>query len=315
MQCKYPQSFKDKGNALFPCGQCLSCRINHRRVWAHRIMLEASLWPHNAFLTLTYSDDKLPSNGVSVTEHQSFMRLLRAQWHRATGQTFRFYMCAEYGDKTFRPHYHYALFNFPSCKGSGAVYVNRKYVPCRCEICSFVTRVWNKGHIFIGRLEQESAQYIAGYVTKKMTKSDDPRLSVAVTDPETGEITYAKYHPEFSRASRNPGISAGIVPDLVARFHASGSDELPVALKHNGRSLPLGRYLKTKLKESLGDDSVKTYSQIEAQQMFSMLKSLKNDTILPRAVALGCAGVAMQLVNSQRSLQTEQKFNLKGKKL
>jgi len=42
------------------CGQCIPCRVNRRRVWAHRIVLEAKEHPQNAFVTLTYNEENLP---------------------------------------------------------------------------------------------------------------------------------------------------------------------------------------------------------------------------------------------------------------
>ena len=39
-----------------------------------------------------------------------------------------------------------------------------------------VESTWKKGHIMLGTLTHDSAQYVAGYVTKKMTSKADPRL-------------------------------------------------------------------------------------------------------------------------------------------
>lgn len=305
MICKSP--FAGKKGGAHPCGQCLPCTINIRRVWTHRIILEASLWPQNSFVTLTYRDDQLPDGGVSLAHHQAFMRELRARYFETSGLLIRFYMCAEYGEKTLRPHYHYALFNFPSCIGSGAVWRNSTYIPCNCSVCSFVTKVWGKGHVFIGKLSHDSAQYIAGYVTKKMTKKDDPRLNYIC--PDTGEVISLR--PEFSKQSTRPGLAAGVVDDILLRWRASGLNEPPVALKQGDRYMPLGRYLKGKINAVL-QTPPSSLQTIEARQMFSMLHNLKDDSSFPRALAQGSVAVALKLINSQRCLQTEQKFNRKG---
>ena len=44
----------------FGCGQCLPCRVNKRRLWTNRIMLESMCHDDNAFVTLTYNDDNIP---------------------------------------------------------------------------------------------------------------------------------------------------------------------------------------------------------------------------------------------------------------
>lgn len=321
MICKSPISTKHSKGALFPCGQCLPCTINSRRVWTHRIMLEAAQWPQNAFITLTFRDDCLPENGVSVTEHQEFMQKLRDQWRLATGQLIRFYMCGEYGDRTFRPHYHYAVFNFPPCVfHPRKPFVNGKYVPCNCHVCGFVTKVWGKGHVFIGSLEADSAQYVAGYVTKKMTKKDDPRLEKEIYDNITGEISKVRFNPEFSRSSRRPGIGASSVPGILEKYYSmgglkgqDGSYQIPTTLRQGNRYMPLGRYLKGKLENEIQTEKA-SLAQIEARQMFGLLKGIKdNPSLYSRAIAQGSAGVAMQLVNSQRCLSIEQRFKRKGK--
>lgn len=301
MKCKYPEFVnRKKSHALRPCGQCMPCRISDRRVKTHRLLLESYLWPHNSFVTLTFSDDNLPLDcGVSVSEHQCFMKNLREQWRIATGQLFRFYGVGEYGEKTFRPHYHYILFNFPSCVGSGPAWHGNTFIPCHCRICSFVTRVWGKGHVFIGTATTESMQYVAGYVTKKMTAKDDPRLI-----RDDGII----WNPEFSKCSLRPGIASGAVADLVDKFNASAMDELPVTLNHNGRHLPLGRYLKGKMREAVNEGPTTT-TRMEVSQMHYMLARAKNDTLHPSFIAGSSLAIALQLINRQEVLQIEQRYS------
>ena len=60
------------------CGQCLGCRLDHSRMWATRIIHEAESWDENCFITLTYNDDHLPSDGSLVkSDFQKFMKKLR----------------------------------------------------------------------------------------------------------------------------------------------------------------------------------------------------------------------------------------------
>jgi len=46
-----------------PCGKCVECLLERARDWSIRCTHEASTHAKNAFITLTYSDDNLPSDG------------------------------------------------------------------------------------------------------------------------------------------------------------------------------------------------------------------------------------------------------------
>ena len=92
-----------------PCGQCVGCRLEYSRQWAMRCMHEASLWPENSYLTLTYGDGHLPVNGsLRKADFQKFMKRLRK---KNPGKRIRYYQCGEYGEELKRPHYHALLFN------------------------------------------------------------------------------------------------------------------------------------------------------------------------------------------------------------
>lgn len=234
MDCERPFTLDGKA---FGCGQCLPCRINTRRVWTHRIILEASQYADNTFATLTYSDENLPvDNSVSPREVSLFVKRLR----KAYPTQIRYFACGEYGDHTMRPHYHIAIFGHANCR-RGITRHDRRNTPC-CEICESVRRAWGLGGISLGRLEAQSAAYIAAYTTKKMTKHDDPRLE--------GRL------PEFARMSRRPGIGVGFMHDVASALLEHSLDEkmvdVPFTLQHGSTKLPLGRFLRKKLRTFIG---------------------------------------------------------------
>jgi len=80
---------------------------------AVRCLHEASLHEGSSFVTLTYSPEKLQSWSLRYKDFQDFMKRLR--FHM--GPT-RFFMCGEYGEENFRPHFHALLFGreFPDRK-------------------------------------------------------------------------------------------------------------------------------------------------------------------------------------------------------
>lgn len=235
MICKNP--YMSAGRA-FGCGQCMPCRLNKRRVWAHRICLEAAQYEDNAFVTLTYSDDCLPEGATLVPEHaQKFLKRLRK---KIEPEKIRFFLVGEYGDATFRPHYHIALFNFPSCEFGMSRY-SRTRVRC-CTRCDLVADTWGKGNVLLGSLGRESAAYISGYVTKKMTGAGDERLR-------------GRY-PEFARMSLRPGIGGDamweVADVLMAHRLEEKIEDAPSTLRHGSAERPLGRYLQGRLREQIG---------------------------------------------------------------
>lgn len=109
-----------------------------------------------------------------------------------------------------------------------------------------VGETWGKGDIQLGEVEIGAAQYVAGYVTKKMTRFDDPRLG--------------ERHPEFQRLSKQEG---GLGVEFIRRFVApvylqyesqylNSSADVPSALTVGGRIQPLGRYLRQELRKAIG---------------------------------------------------------------
>lgn len=228
MNCEDP--FVKDGRA-FGCTQCLPCRINRRRIWTHRIILEAKEHVNNAFITLTYSDDNLPRDGsVCSVVLQKYLKRLRKAYSPGT---FRFYACGEYGEELLRPHYHAALFGFPSCINGQTQYNQRGFC---CEVCHMVSDAWGLGHIYVGSLTAESSAYIAGYVTKKYVLPPDG------------------LRPPFSRMSNRPGIGAGVMDDVASALLMEDykGPDVPTSLIHGGKSLPLGRYLTRRLRTRIG---------------------------------------------------------------
>lgn len=209
------------------------------------MMLEAMLHEYNCFVTLTYKD--IPSNGsLSPRDLQLWLKRLREVVNPAK---VRYFAVGEYGDRTHRPHYHAALFGFRSCVGG-----LRNKGECQCSQCSVVRKTWGLGHVMLGDLTIKSAQYITGYVAKKMTRPEDVRLD-------------GRYQ-EFARMSRVPGIGAGAIPDVASVMMRYKLEEkcldVPVALRHGSSEMPLGRYLRKMLRKQVGLDEKAPPEVLEA---------------------------------------------------
>ena len=196
--------YRDTGelveNTLLPCRKCLYCLQVRSRDWATRCAHEASLHKHNAFLTLTYAPKHLPEYGsLCLDDMQKFFKRLR----KANPDfKIRYFYSGEYGDvrKTFRPHYHVALFNLaiPAMQYWKSENKNNNHY----YISSEMDKIWGKGRVVIGDLTYESAAYIARYTLKKKFGKESSSRYRRYHHP-TGEIVQLK--PEFSCPSRRGG--------------------------------------------------------------------------------------------------------------
>ncbi len=226
------------------CGSCLGCRLDYSRMWAMRIVHEASLYElgdGSSFITLTYRDEDVPE-GWSLTpkgasDFQLFMKRLR----RASEQKIRFFMVGEYGELcrhsrpglevkaddchfccVGRPHYHAILFgktfeDLEVCgEGRDVVYYTSKTLE----------RIWGLGFVQVGEVTMQSAAYTARYCLKKVT-GDDALLFYQNIDPD-GEVHVVQ--PEYATMSTGRKPEYGIGARWFEKYKNDcfPSDEVPV---------------------------------------------------------------------------------------
>jgi hypothetical protein len=170
-----------------PCGQCMGCRIAYARSWAVRIVHEAEMHDQNSYITLTYSNNKLPKNGsLKKKDYQDFLKRYR-KW--LGEKKIRYFVAGEYGEKLSRPHYHFIIFGheFEDKK------VFRKGKRYTEYVSATLAKLWPHGFHTIGTVTPDSAGYVAKYVTKKIKG-------------EEAENHYKGKLPEFAEMSRANGI-------------------------------------------------------------------------------------------------------------
>lgn len=235
MLCRDP--FVDRAGRPFPCGKCVPCVYRRKRVWAHRIILESFCHASSVFVTLTYNDKHLPSDGSLVPDHlQLWLKRIRRE---LAPVRLRYFACGEYGGTSRRPHYHLAMFGMSGCSYGSTNYNLRGEVEC-CLACSRVSKTWGFGRVQMAPLTAQSASYIAGYVTKKLEGSELPSGLVR----------------EFQRMSLKPGLGADAmdaVSSALVQFSLEKTEiDVPSHLRHGKFLMPLGRYLKTKLRLKVG---------------------------------------------------------------
>lgn len=213
------------------CGQCVGCRAERARQWAIRCVHEASLHDQNCFITLTYSGEKLPPDGsLRIEDWQRFAKRLR----KKVGK-FRYFMCGEYGEVNFRPHYHACMFGV-DWPDKECFRVNGR--GDRLYVSPLLESTWGHGLVSSGNLSYESAAYVARYVMKKATGPLASKRYGRV-DIETGECWAVK--PEFVAMSRRPGIAS-------KWFDMFGSDVYPEdEVVFDGRRFRPPRFYDNKL--------------------------------------------------------------------
>lgn len=164
---------KEYASFQLPCGQCLECRLSYAREWAVRCVHEAQMHEKNAFITLTYSDEKLTSPKLIYRDFQLFMKKLRkvntdpdTQEVKQTGV----FVTGEYGEKTKRPHWHAIIFNWSPPDG---VLLRTTDLGHKVYTSAQLDKLWGNGRTEYGSVTIQSASYCARYATKKLVHGKD----------------------------------------------------------------------------------------------------------------------------------------------
>lgn len=202
---------------FLPCGKCYACRQSLVNSWVSRFLAECKSSEFQLFITLTYSDENLHYNDNSnpslVKRHaQLFFKRLRKDFPEGR---IRYYLCAEYGGTTWRPHYHVLLF----CSG------------CDKDECKdSISKHWSHGHIHCGTVGPASIRYCANFHVHKSATPDG-------------------YTPTFTLMSRKPGIGAlyfdGSIDQCLfieRRYFV-----------HEGLKYPFGRYFHNRFTQQTGE--------------------------------------------------------------
>lgn len=233
--------FYDLGNPSLiwlPCGACLGCRKSRAREWAFRCTLELDSHNEVCWCTLTYADSELPPT-LQKRHLQLFLKSLRKLY--PSGRV-RFFATGEYGDRTFRPHYHAILYGVSQADKA------------------VVERCWKRGLIQVDTLTPASISYVAGYCAKKIGVRDERAERI---DYRTGELY--QYQPPFIQMSRKPGIGA-----TARRFVSSWRSEAIF----NGNPMPVPRYLHEAWKSQASDSDIEVLAA-EKLAKFAPMSSYK----------------------------------------
>ena len=195
-----------------PCGKCPVCKTRRVSQWTFRMMKELEVSESAYFITLTYDTLHVPLTKKKLmtlrkSDFQKFMKRLRKK-HKSK---LRYYMCGEYGENYWRPHYHVILFNLDD--------VNK------------VADAWKEdgkpiGSVHIGTVNEKTIRYTCKYIDK------DKRIPLW-----NGDDRIKEYSAMSNGLGRNYVDKVG-----VRQYHKSDLERCYVTL--NGVKIPMPRYYK-----------------------------------------------------------------------
>lgn len=216
MACSNPiKIYSDKYKTTFtaPCNHCLKCRIDRRNTWADRINFECKE-KRNAFITLTFDDEHIDKDSLTIEEPQKFIKRLRRKIDYGEGEIygigkktkFKYYLVGEYGETFGRKHYHAILMGLDFLQGQ-----------------KLIQSAWGKGQTTCLPVNTATIRYVLKYIDKQLwgTKKNE---------------IYGELKPPFALMSK------GIGKDYIA-------ENLDKIIENNGYKIkgkirPIPKYWK-----------------------------------------------------------------------
>lgn len=211
LKSKYNQK-RDRmeGAMTVPCGKCPKCKERRANDWIFRLEQQSRLHQFTLFVTLTYSPENVPraENSKRLTLCKRDLQLFMKRLRKNTGRkNIKYYACGEYGDDTWRPHYHLIMFD---------VGYNE------------VDKAWNLGLIDFQVVKSGAYSYVTKYICK------DKRVPAYVGDDR---------QREFSLMSKNLGIN--YVTQSIIDWHVN--NEASYIVKEGGFKSAMPRYYREKI--------------------------------------------------------------------
>lgn len=257
-----------------PCGQCIGCKLIRSVTWALRCLHEISLHQDNCFITLTYDDNQLPDDySLKKSDFQKFLKRLRKE---ISPIKIRYFMAGEYGDSSWRPHYHAIIFgySFPD-----KIRVQSKEVENPYFISTTLNKLWKYGFHIIAEANFDTAAYIARYCTKKITgekAASHYHRDIIQWNEFTGEVLEWRETdllPEYATMSKRPAIGKEWYDKWKKDCYPSDF------LIQDGRKLPIPKYYDKLLER---ESSVQYAAQKYRRKLKQIFDEHREDKTLVR---------------------------------
>lgn len=201
-----------------PCGKCPECLKRRVSGWSFRLREEFKRATTAHFITLTYDTIHVPITTAGYMscrkdDAQKFLKRLRNLYrHMEEPPTIKYYLAAEYGGRTNRPHYHAIIFNVPDPYD--------------------IDKAWGLGSVHFAPVNAATIGYTLKYMDKPKkipAHRNDDRL------------------PEFGLMSKRLGDNY-INPDTIHYHHADLQNRCYLTIE-DGKKIAMPRYYKQKIYE------------------------------------------------------------------
>lgn len=223
---KYVKRNKITGNKEGPekrlmvrCGKCLACREEIAKEYTYRFMNEYTYFEYLYFITLTYRDEDIPKNADGfetlnkkhIVDYLKVINVNVARDSYIIDKKYKYFVGAEYGDQTMRPHYHVSIL-------------------CNDErVGQYFMAKWKYGNIDFQIGDMRSVFYVIGYSNKKIGDND-------------------KYYDDLGLERPFRKFSKGLGKDYYEERKHELAGKYYGQLGYSRIALP--NYYKNKLKES-----------------------------------------------------------------
>lgn len=142
-----------------PCGRCYACQQTRRSAWMFRNSVELQNSACAYFVTLTYNDENLKllpkhlTTGIHMPIKSHYQRFLKRLRKRLPTYNIRYFLCHEYGEQSFRPHYHMIL------------YFNKDI--SLNDLRDLLRKIWYYGNLSIDYVNDARIHYMSKYICKQ----------------------------------------------------------------------------------------------------------------------------------------------------
>lgn len=210
--CMTPINLKQK-SAIVPCGKCPQCTARRTSAWSFRLMQENKVSDSSYFITLTYADENLKYENLTTPptlfkrDIQLFLKRLRKA-HPKNSLPLKYFAAGEYGEKTWRPHYHLILFN------------------AQIEL---IQPAWNLGTVHYGDVNEASIGYTLKYISK----------------PKPSRYALRGRNQQFQLQSK--GLGKNYLTHAMVRWHQLDIPTRAYCNLTDGKKITMPRYYKEKI--------------------------------------------------------------------
>lgn len=171
MECLYPVRYLDKKIGEYKyhrCGYCIACRKKRSLQFALRADHEGKYYEDKIMLNLSYDDDHIHPPKMYPFSGNLYYKDVSNFWKslRSYGLDIKYLVAGEYGENTFRPHYHCLVYGLNV--DSDIFYQKtwnekKKAYICKCKF-------WPHGDVVVGPVRQGGSFYVTKYATKEDTQ-------------------------------------------------------------------------------------------------------------------------------------------------